>query len=156
MSSSYLLFDILGPKSEPPRKFKSWEPPRPGTEGSRALRARNPQKLRKESERVSRGPEPQSPQRVRPGVWKKSEGVFLDSFRSPGALIVCRRQGASGQENVHHVKCLHCQKQESFQQGSLNNLFGFGCFRKREGVQKSMGHKVPWKTGIQDNPYPLN
>ena len=65
--------------------------PRPGTECSRALRARNPKRVRKESERVPRGlrlrgaPEspksaPRSPKRVQ----KESEVAFLDSFRTPG------------------------------------------------------------------------
>ena len=61
--------------------------PRPGTEVSWALRARNRKRVRKESERVSRPGEPQSPQRVRHGVRKKvrkeSEAAFSDSFRTP-------------------------------------------------------------------------
>ena len=55
--------------------------PRPGTEVSRALRARNPKRVRKESERVSRPGEPQSPQCA--AVQKRSFGLVLDSFRTP-------------------------------------------------------------------------
>ena len=57
--------------------------PRPGTECSRALRARNPKRVRKESERVSgaSGPgKPQIPRRVRPGVRKESKNAASDSF----------------------------------------------------------------------------
>ena len=68
--------------------------PGPGTECSRALRARNPKRVRKESERVSQGlrprgaPEspksaPRSPKRVQ----KHSFGLFLDSFRTPGRTL---------------------------------------------------------------------
>ena len=56
----------------------------PGTEvsrpESRALRARNPKRVRKESERVSRPGGPQSPQRVRHGVRKESKNAASDSF----------------------------------------------------------------------------
>ena len=47
--------------------------PQPSTELSRALRARNPKRVQKEPERVSRPGEPQSPQRVRHGVRKESK-----------------------------------------------------------------------------------
>ena len=56
--------------------------PWPGTEVSRALRARNPKRVRKESDRVSRPGEPQSPQRVRYGVRKESKNAASDSFWS--------------------------------------------------------------------------
>ena len=84
--------------SHPPKKVthqKELGTLRPGTEGFRAFRAWDPQKspkrVRKESERVSRrlrpwgAPEspksaPRSPKRVQ----KRSFGLFLDSFRTPG------------------------------------------------------------------------
>ena len=65
--------------------------PRPGTEVSRALQARNPERVRKESERVSRHGEPQSPQRVRHGVRKESTNSpklrFWTLFGLRGALF---------------------------------------------------------------------
>ena len=64
--------------------------PRPGTECSRALRARNPKRVRKESERVPQGlrprgaPEsPKSAPRSPTRVQKRRFGPFLDSFRAP-------------------------------------------------------------------------
>ena len=80
--------------------------PRPGTEGSRALRARNPKRVQKESVRVSRGlrprkPPPQSPQRVRPGVRKESKKspklrFWTLLFGLRGALFGDSGGGASG------------------------------------------------------------
>ena len=60
---------------------------------SRALRARNPGRVRKESGKSTPGQGPKSAQRVRPGVSKESEkslkpdfwtlfGLFLDSFET--------------------------------------------------------------------------
>ena len=68
--------------------------PRPATEGFRALRAWDPKRVRKGSERVPRSlrprgaPEspksaPRSPKRVQ----KSSFGLFLDSFRTPGRTL---------------------------------------------------------------------
>ena len=58
--------------------------PRPGTEVSRALRARNPKRVRKESERVSRPREPQSPPksalRSPKRVQKRGFGLFWTLF----------------------------------------------------------------------------
>ena len=68
--------------------------PRPGTEVSRALRARHPKRVRKESARVCRGLRsqgaPESPKSA-PGVRKESKkrsfGLFFDSFRTPGRTL---------------------------------------------------------------------
>ena len=62
-------------------KVLGWEPP-DLAQRCRALRARNPKRVRKESERVSRGFQPgqlQSPQRVRHGVRKLCENAASDS-----------------------------------------------------------------------------
>ena len=67
--------------------------PPPGTEGSRALRARNPKRVRKDRKGVP-GPlapgsprfpksAPRSPKRVQ----ERSFGLFLDSFRTPGRTL---------------------------------------------------------------------
>ena len=63
--------------------------PQPGTEVSRALRARNPKRVRKEFERVSQGARPRRvPKECAPEferVQKEFEVAFLffDSFRTP-------------------------------------------------------------------------
>ena len=65
--------------------------PRPGTECSRALRARNPKRVRKKVRKGVPRPEPQSPQRVRPGVRKESKKSpklrFWALFGLRGALF---------------------------------------------------------------------
>ena len=74
---------VSGPRKvllNSPKSHLNLVTPRPGTEGSRVLRARNPKRVRQESERVSRGRTPQSPQRVRPGVRKESKNAASDSL----------------------------------------------------------------------------
>ena len=61
---------------------------------SRALWARNPERVRKESRKSTPGRDPQSPERVRPGVSKESEKspkpeirTLSDSFETPGRTL---------------------------------------------------------------------
>ena len=94
--TSRLWITFIGPLGTPPGGLRTPKvnlclgTPPPGTEGSRALRARNPKRVRKESVRVSGASgsgETQSPQRVRPGVRKESKNAASDSFRTPGCTL---------------------------------------------------------------------
>ena len=79
--------------------------PRPGTEVSRALQARNPKRVRKESERVSQPGEPQSPQRVRHGVRKEPKKSPKLRFGTQPGGIGCpaRRIGDRGDREIVYV-----------------------------------------------------
>ena len=104
----------------------------PGTEVSRALRARTPKRVRKESERVSHPGGPQSPQRVRHGVRKESGAAFLDSFRTAWRTL-WGLWGSPGRDTLSD---------------SFRTLLGVQARRAREtsvpgqGVPKFWGSKV--------------